>query len=158
MEIFTKELLIRLITSIFCSIAFAIIFKVDRRHLPYIGICGLLTYFLFHVVIGIGGSVFVAAFASTCFTATYSEICARRMRAPAIIYIFTGVIPTVPGGDLYNAMRALLLTDYPGSLSYLSIAIMTGVGIAGGIVTVSILFGMFSDLVSSVRKKKGCKK
>ena len=157
MELFTKELIIRLVTSALCCVAFAIVFRVGKRHLPFISIGGTVTYFIFHVVLAIGGPVFVAALASTVFIATYAEVCARKLRAPTIIYVLCGVVPTVPGGDLYRSMRSLLLGDYPTALSDRSLAIMTGVGIAGGIVLVSIVSGLITDMYSAAKKKRAQK-
>jgi len=151
-EFFTLELLIRLITSAICSCAFGIIFKINKRHLITVGVSGLITYFIYHTVIFFGGSAFVAAFASTFFTSSFGEVSARINHAPAIIYLLTGLIPIVPGGDAYYSMRYLLSGDMSLALEKLSTTAQVALGIAGGIVLVSVIFGIIQDKLYSKRK------
>ena len=145
MNFFTMELLVRLITSALGSCAFAMIFKTDRRHLPMISISGLVTYFVYHAVSFFGGGFFIASFASTLFAAVFGEACARIFRAPTVLYLVTGLIPIVPGGEAYYAMRYLL--EKKGDLASAKL-LATGsvaLGIASGIVLVSIVVGVWAD-------------
>ncbi len=157
MSFFNMTLLIRLIASLACSIAFAVIFKVAPRHLILGGICGTLTYFIYYTVEFFGASPFVAALVSTMFTALYSEVASRLRHAPTIVFLIPGIIPTVPGGALYNAVRYLLMDDLTLAYKYLSDTVGVGLGIAGGIITISILFGSALDIrskFSSLKKPK----
>ena len=99
-------------------------------------------------------SIFWAAFISAAFTSLFSEVIARVRKAPAIIFLLTGIVPTVPGGALYYTMRNMVLGDISGTLDKLSVTIQTGIGIAGGIVSVSIIFGIIMDYVAKRRKAK----
>lgn len=135
---FTSEFVIRLITSLIGTVSFAVVFRVRPIHLPYAGICGLITYAVFYTVGFFGDSLFVAAFAAASFTALFSEICARVRKAPAIVFLIPGSIPIVPGGDLYNMMKYLLSSEFDLAFEYMLIALKTGIGIAGGIVAVSV--------------------
>jgi len=153
-DFFTTQLLVRLITSFICSIAFAVVYRVAPRHLIYGGISGFITYFVYHTVIFFAHSVFAAAFVSTMFAAIFAEVAARKRRAPTIVFLVPGVIPTVPGGDLYKGMRSLLLSDTASSTFYFLSTIKVGLGIAGGIVTVSIIFGIISDRIAQYRYVK----
>lgn len=145
MNFFTSELLVRLITSALGSCAFALIFKTDKRHLLMVSISGFFTYFVYHAVSFFGGGFFIASFASTVFAAVFGEACARIFRAPTILYLVTGLIPIVPGGEAYYAMRYLLekRTDLASAklISTGSVAL----GIASGIVLVSIVVGVLTD-------------
>ena len=48
MSFWTTQLLIRLITSYIGSCAFAIVFKINRRHLWLVGFSGMVAYFIYH--------------------------------------------------------------------------------------------------------------
>ena len=146
MSFFTTDLLIKLITSLFAGIAFAILFKVSTRHLLCIAICSPLTYAVYHTVIYFSGSDFSAAFFSTVVAAIMSEIFARTRKAPTLIFLFPSVISTVPGGNLYYAMKGMLTEDYASAFEQLLIAIRVGIGIAGGIVTISIIVNVINDI------------
>ncbi|MBQ1260676.1 MAG: threonine/serine exporter family protein [Clostridia bacterium] len=153
-DFFTTQLLVRLITSFICSIAFAVVYRVAPRHLIYGGISGFITYFVYHTVIFFAHSVFAAAFVSTMFAAIFAEVAARKRRAPTIVFLVPGVIPTVPGGDLYRGMRGLLAGNTAESTFYFLNTIKIGLGIAGGIVAISILFGTLTDRIAAAKARK----
>ena len=153
MNIFTLELLVRLITSFICSIAFAVIFRAATRHLIHAGISGVVVYFVYHVVVAIGWGVFAAAFFSTAVGAIYAEVYARVKRAPVTVILSAAIIPTVPGGDLYRTMRAILLSDSAAALKHLSDTMCIALGIGGGIVVVALAFRIISDRLKNRKAK-----
>lgn len=154
MTFFTWQLLIRLITSFTCSVSFAVIFKIAPKHLIYGGICGLVTYLVYYTFEFFGFSLFVAALTSTMFTALFAEVTSRLRHAPTIVFLIPGVIPTVPGGALYNAVRYLLVDDLTLAYKYLFDTLQVGLGIAGGIVIISIIYGSINDLILRKRAQK----
>ncbi len=128
------------------SLGFAVIFKVARRHLVLGSLNGLITYIVYYSVEFVTeGAVFAAAFVSTMVTALLAEVFSRTRKAPTIVFLLPGVIPTVPGGALYRAMRAVLLFDFEEALEYLLVTLQIGLGIAGGIMTVSVIFGIVAE-------------
>lgn len=155
MNFCTTELWVRLITSAAGSCAFAMIFKTNRRHLALIGLSGLFTYFIYYTVSFFGGGFFVASFAATLFAAAFGELCARTCHAPAMIYNLTGLIPIVPGGEAYYTMRYLLEKDMPQATAKLWATVGVALGIAGGMVLVSLVVGVVGDRVAGKRKGDG---
>ena len=136
------------------SLAFAVIFNVAHRHLFLGSLNGLITYIVYYSIEFVTeGAVFAAAFVSTMVTALFAEIFSRAKKAPTIVFLLPGVIPTVPGGALYRAMRALLLFDFAEALEYLLITLQVGLGIAGGIMTVSIIFGIIAEKIVKGKAK-----
>ena len=134
------------------SVSFATIFKVAPRHLIYGGIAGLLTYVVYYAVeFFSGGMAFPAAFVSTMCAALFAEIASRTRKAPTIVFLIPAVIPTVPGGTLYRAMRALLMLDFDAAFEALLVALQIGLGIAGGILTVSIVFGIVMERIGRIK-------
>ena len=153
MTFFTFDFFIQLVTSFITAVAFAVIFRINKRHLIHVGIGGALTYAIYYTVLYFMSSLFVAAFISTMATALYAEIFARIRRAPAVVFLLPGIIPTVPGGSLYRGMRDLLLRDLSGAADNLVATVEVGIGIAGGIVTVSIVFGIVLDMIANYKKR-----
>ncbi len=155
-EVFFKPIFfIATLAAAVGSVSFAILFKVAPRHLLLGGICGLGTYIVYYVVeFYTGGMPFPAAFVSTMFTALFAEIASRVRKAPTIIFLIPGVIPTVPGGALYRSMRAMLLRDWRSSVVSLLTTVQIGLGIAGGILTVSIVFGTVIEKIKKSKKGK----
>ena len=154
MTFFSTQFFIALGASFIASGAFAIIFKTNKRHLLKVCLAGLLTYFIYYTLQYFTGSLFLAAFISTAFTTLYGEICARIARAPAIIFIIAGIIPTVPGGDSYYAIKYLISGEMALGVEKLFDTGAIAIGIASGIVCVSIIFGIFNDRVTRIKKKR----
>ena len=154
MTFFSTQFFIALAASFVASGAFAVIFKTNKRHLLKVCIAGLLTYFIYYTLQYFTGSLFLAAFISTAFTSLYGEVFARISRAPAIIFIVAGIIPTVPGGDSYYAIKYLITGELTRGLEKLFDTGAIAIGIASGIVCVSIVFGIFNDRVAEIKKRK----
>ena len=144
-DFFTYEFITRLVTSLLGTLAFAILFRCRARHLPYASACGLFTYAIYYTAAYFGASLFFAAFLCTAFTTVFSETCARLRHAPALVFLVPGTIPIVPGSDLYYTMRYLLEGDYDLCTLHGQSALLVGLGIAGGIVAVSIVFSAWRN-------------
>ncbi len=146
MEFFTTEFFVQIFASLFASVAFAVIFQTHVRHLPFVGVGGLVTYALYYLVAFFSPSVFLAAFLSTMFAAFFAELCARWRHAPAAVFLFPAIIPTVPGGGLYNTMRFLLSGKREMAMYYFGSTMKVALGIACGIVLVSVIVGLIYDI------------
>ena len=142
------------ITAFVASIAFAIIFRVNKRHLLWAGIGSIVTFAIYYLL---DDKLFLAAIVSAMFTALYSEISARVHKAPTLVFLITGVIPTVPGRYLYTTMRCFVEGDWSGGAAYFLDTMSIALGIAAGVVSIAIGWGMVADTVKkyfpALRKK-----
>lgn len=152
-NIFTLTLLYKLIAVFIASMAFAVILRINRRHILLSGVGAAITFLIYSISIGLINSFFGAAFISTFIATLYAEILARVRRAPTIVYTLTAVIPTVPGGDLYHAMRYLLMNDTEAAIYHFSVTAEIGLGIAGGIVAMSIIFATAMDTYRKLKER-----
>ena len=150
----TDFFFIQLITSFIGSLAFAGIFKIRPKHLFLAGLGGALTYFVYYVVEYSTLSLFAAAFFSSLVSAIYSEICARTMRAPAVIFLLPCAIPIVPGGSLYHTMFNLISKNVEIAWKHFANTITVAIGIAGGIAAVSLIFHIITSTVAHYKTKK----
>jgi uncharacterized membrane protein YjjB (DUF3815 family) len=153
-DFFTLTLLVRIVASYFASLGFAVVFRIHRRHLAIISLGGAITYFLYDLVLYLSASCFLAGLLSTVFAALFSEILARVRRAPTVVFLLPCVIPTIPGGNLYFPMRYLLSGESALSLEHLAIALQVALGVAGGIIIVSVVFGIVMDRIAANKRKK----
>ena len=144
--------LIQLITSAVTSISFAIVFKINKRHLVNAGICGVLTYAAYFGIALVTSSLFWAAFVASAVSTLFAETNARMRKAPSIVMLIPGVIPIVPGGYLYRCVRNFICGMMPAALNELTTAAAIALGVAGGIVSLSILYGIVNDLLTKKRK------
>lgn len=68
---------------------------------------------------------------------------------PLVIFITCGIIPLVPGGIAYQAMRNVVLENYQLAISYGIEAALIASAIALGIITSE----MFHSLVNTILSK-----
>lgn len=134
------------ITAFIASAAFGILFNVPSRTLLQCGIVGAIGWlFYFLLVLSQFEQVF-ATFIASVIVALISHIFAKLYKTPMIIYSVAGIIPLVPGGLAYNAMRHIVLHDYIKALEFASVAFMISGAIAMGLV--------FSEVLNQVFMKK----
>ena len=80
--------------------------------------------------------------ASAFFIAIISQIYAKIYRTPIIIFTVAGIIPLVPGGTAYDAMRNFVENNYNEAISLAAKAFMISGSIAIGIV--------FSEVINQI--------
>lgn len=144
--------LVQLVTSFVTSVTFAIILKTNRRHLINGGICGTLTFAAYYGILTLTQSLFWAAFVSSAVAALFSEVNARMAKVPSIILLIAGIIPIVPGGYLYRCVRDIVRGAPSSALAHLGSAGAVALGIAGGAMALTIIYGIANDYL-----KKKCK-
>ena len=152
-KFFTLELLIKLVTSFVGAGAFSVVFKINKRHVLFGALNGLITYFMYYTVFFFTESYFGAAFVSTVLAAIFSESMARIRRAPSIVFLIPGVIPTVPGGNLYLFMRGVLISEMEEALSQLLITLSVALGIALGAVFVTTVWRTVKEKIAKKKAK-----
>ena len=145
--------LIQIVTSFVTSVTFSVLLKANKRHLVKGGICGVLTFATYFGINTITNSLFWAAFISSIVAALFAEVNARSAKAPSIIFLMAGVIPTVPGGYLYRAVRDFVRGSNSAALSWFGDAAEVALGIAGGIVSLTIIYGILRDQIGKRRNK-----
>ncbi len=154
MDFFSTYFWIQMLTAVLGTVGFSLIFRIRLRHLPFAALGGLLTYFVYYGLEWMGLNLLLTAFLSSAAGALYSELMARYRHAPTTVFILPCIIPTVPGGALYRTMDALLRKDYADLFQYLGITANVGLGIAGGIVAISVLMGIIESITDIIKEKK----
>ncbi|CAM4039613.1 threonine/serine exporter family protein [Mesobacillus thioparans] len=135
----------QLITSFIASAAFGIIFNAPRESLVKCGISGMVGWIVYFSLDKNGiGTVFATLLASFLI-AVVSQFFAKAYRTPIIIFSVAGIIPLVPGGLAYDAMRNFVENDYAVALSLAAKASMISGAIAVGLV--------FSEVINQVIRR-----
>lgn len=128
------SLLITLIAVIVASCGYAMIYKIPQRVLVVSVLGAVIGWFSnAYFVNELGLAPIAAAFIAAMIIALYAEIMARRVKAPASIFLVIGVLPLVPGSSFYFAIEAAILGDFNQS-------IVTGLEAAG--IALSLAMGM----------------
>lgn len=146
--------LIGLGSSAVGSLGFALIFRLRPRYLAPAAIGGTLAFAVYYLLDVLGLHIFASNFFAAIVGALYSELCARILKAPSVVFTIPCIIPLVPGSLLYYTMSHLIAGAYGTSLSYLSKTLLTALGIAGGMIVVSVFFSVLQYLSARRAAKK----
>lgn len=137
-----RAVIVTLVTAVLGSLGFSILFYMRPRRLPLAALAGFLTCAVYLAVKIPGGGELVSNLLAALAGAVFAEITARLTKAPVPVYLLPGLIPLVPGGALYETMSHLVSGDYAGAGAFGLKTLQIAVGIAGGIITASVL-GLF---------------
>ncbi|MDE7379868.1 MAG: threonine/serine exporter family protein, partial [Clostridia bacterium] len=99
--------------------------------------------------------VFLIVLIPTLFAAVLSEIMARKIKIPATIILVPAIIAAVPGSSLYYTMEAMVSPQMATAPAYEwgVICLLTLLGIAVGICTVTVFFHLISPVKLKFYKK-----
>lgn len=137
--------LAQLVTSFIASAAFGIIFNAPRESLVKCGFTGMAGWVLYYLLVMRDISSIMATLAATLLVAVISQFFSRRYKTPIIIFSVAGIIPLVPGGLSYDAMRHFVENDYNTAIQLAARAFMLSGAIAMGL--------LFSEVLNQLIKK-----
>ncbi|WHY87400.1 threonine/serine exporter family protein [Neobacillus novalis] len=143
-------ILAQLITSFIATGSFGIVFNAPKETLVKCGLIGMGGWLIYYLLEGYTKNAVLATLAATVFIAVLSQELAKFYKTPVIIFSVAGIIPLVPGGLAYDAMRNFVENDYN-----------TAIGLAAKVLMIagSIAFGLvFSEVINQMIRKLSRKK
>jgi len=146
--------LTHLILSMFSAIGFGIIFNAPRNLLFHCGVAGMAGWFVYIVMIDSGIDMVQAAFSGAFIVAIIGHIMAKRYKTPIIIFIVAGIIPLVPGGTAYDAMRHVASNDYSNAIPLAMKAFIIASSIAMGLVFAEVLVHFIVKIMKGLRTRR----
>jgi uncharacterized membrane protein YjjB (DUF3815 family) len=137
----------QLITSFIASAAFGLLFNAPRNTLVQCGFIGMVGWlFYFSLVESRDFDAVTASIIAAFIIAMISGFFARWYKTPIIIFNVAGIIPLVPGGLAYDAMRHFVINDYSTALQLAAKVLLISGAIAVGLV--------FSEVLNQLLKKR----
>lgn len=125
--------------SFLSSAAFGIIANIPRRALLASGFTGAVGWIVYFYLNQFFNSIafpnFAAAFIIGCMSIFFS----KKQKMPMIIFYIPGLIPLVPGGPSYEAVRAFALEDPNAGFQKLMVVTTTAISIVGGLLITSLV-------------------
>ena len=112
------EIVKLVVTGMLGAAGFAVLFSIKPKHVPFAALGGAiatLVYVLFDIA---EANLFVSNFVATLVCVIYSNILARLLKTPSMVFITASIIPLVPGGLLFYAMSNLILGDSLAAKTY----------------------------------------
>ncbi|MFE5323639.1 threonine/serine exporter family protein [Paenibacillus sp. NPDC056579] len=135
----------QLVTSFIASAGFGILFNAPRRNLLQCGFVGMLGWLLYISCLKSWDDPILSTLTASFFVTVVSQFLAKVYKTPIIIFSVSGIIPLVPGGLAYDAMRNVVENQYDLAVQMAAKAFMLSGAIAIGIV--------FSEVINQVIRK-----
>ncbi|HLO13093.1 MAG TPA: threonine/serine exporter family protein [Pseudoneobacillus sp.] len=135
----------QIITSFIATSAFGIIFNIPRQSLLKCGLVGMIGWMIYFLLALYKMDVVLATFVAAFSIGVMSQVYAKVYRTPSIIFSVSGIIPLVPGGIAFDAMRHFVENDYYIAITLAAKAFMISGAIAFGLV--------FSEVINQVIRK-----
>lgn len=135
----------QLITGFIATGAFGIIFNAPKETLVKCGLIGMGGWLIYYVTEDYSGDSVIATLGASLFVAIISQLLAKFYKTPVIIFSVAGVIPLVPGGLAFDAMKNFVENDYNLALGSAAKVLMISGSIAFGLV--------FSEVINQVIRK-----
>lgn len=138
--VFCEKYLVMILTAAIGTAGYCLNVNIKRNKIIYGCIGGVLSTFLYCVFVEAGLSLLLQNLIPAAVVTFYAEVLARVVKAPATVFLIPSIIPLVPGGMLYATMRAIVDGEGADARIYAAQTIVIALGIAVGIVVVSLVF------------------
>ncbi len=147
-------MLLKSFLAFISTIGFSIMFNLPKKLLAYAGMTGGLGFLTYLYVINIENDYIIAALLGSFVVGIFGQLFAIFLKHPSTLFTIPGIIPLVPGYDLYNAMFYLVEKNTAEAASYGIKAILISISIACGIAISSTLMIRLKPLLSKMFKAK----
>jgi len=116
------------------SVAFALLFNCRTRYVLFAIAGGAISWGLYLIAESrFGLDVFGSSLVSALIGSLLAEICARRFKAPATLFLIPFVVPLIPGSSLFYAFSSLL-GEAANPFALNTIKAVLGIAIGTGII------------------------
>lgn len=139
------DMLAQLVTSFIASAAFGLIFNVPSSALMQCGAVGMLGWLIYVIAAYLGMDAVPATLIAAFLVSVVSQLFSKLYKMPMIVFSASGIIPLVPGGIAYDAMRNVVENQYDTAVQLSAKAFMISGAIAIGLV--------FSEVIGQIIKR-----
>lgn len=138
---------IQIFASFAGSLGFALLYNLRGKKLWTAGVSGMISWAAYLFVWNQMPSGFAANLAAAAVATIYAETMARILKTPVTVFLITGIIPLVPGGNLYYTMNYVIAKEWHLFSLYGQKTMLTAIAIAAGIMVASSLYGICASIV-----------
>lgn len=139
------DIVAQLVTSFIASAGFGVLFNAPRQVIIQCGLVGMCGWILYFFLTTGEMNVVPATLLASILVGVLSHLFAKLFKIPIIIFYVSGIIPLVPGGVAYNAMRDFAQDNYHSGVELTAKVLLLAGSIAIGL--------MFSEVANKVIQK-----
>ena len=134
-----KDIVVQLITAFMGALGFSLLFRLQKRHILFASIGGLLTWGVYLLVAHFLPNPFFPNLIASVFAVMLAEILARWRKCPATLFLIPFIIPLVPGSSLYYTMSYAVQSDVEMMSYHSHQLLISALAIAAGVSFVTII-------------------
>ena len=123
---------------------FAIFFNVQPKLLLWTAPIGALGWLVYVLGVFNYENPMIYSFTAAAVISLCSEILARRLKQPAILFVIPCILPLVPGVGLYQTVYSIMFKKYGLAATIGTKSVIVSIGIALGILVVASLSRVFN--------------
>lgn len=144
---------IQIIFSYLAAVGFAVFLNAPKKTLYISGFIGMISWIIYVVLMRLGLDMMTSNFIGASVATVLSEVLARKMRKPAVLFLIPGIITLIPGLGLYNTMYYAIEKNFELFFStgvnvmFASMAIALGV-----IVSFSLIRSHYKNKYKNIEK------
>lgn len=125
----------QLMMSFVASAVFGILFNSPPKLMLQCGFVGMAGWFVYITCLDVNIGPTPASLAASFIVAMLSHLLAKIYRTPIIVFNAAGIIPLVPGGMAYGAMRNIVEDQYD-----VAIQLAFKAAIISGAIVIGLIF------------------
>ena len=128
------------IYSFISTIGFAIFLKAPKSTLIPSGFAGAVGWSVYYFLITFTDNNIMSNFIAALLVSLISELFARKLKQPAIVFTIPGIILLVPGLGMYNTMLYLVQGNYTLAIEKGADVLFIAMALSMGVLIVTSLF------------------
>lgn len=145
------EVLIHCLFSYLSTVTFGIVTNVPKKLLNACGITGAVGWMVYWSTKNLEAGVIFANFLGAIGIGLLSIYFSRKKKMPMTIFNIPSLVPLVPGGPAYQAVRSIVLGDYVLGFHSIIKVIMTAGAIAAGFMVTGIVERLLKNVLDKNR-------
>jgi uncharacterized membrane protein YjjB (DUF3815 family) len=145
--------IIHCLFSYLSTVTFGILTNVPRRLLHVCGITGVVGWMIFYGVKQADGGEIFANFLGALGIGLMSIFFSRTKKMPLTIFNIPSLVPLVPGGPAYQAVRNIVLGNYVTGVHSMIQVVMTAGAIAAGFMVTGIVERLLKHILDRSNRK-----
>ena len=122
------------------TVGFAIFLKAPKSTLIPGGFVGGIGWAIYYFLMTVTNNNIMSNFIAALLVSLSSELLARRLKQPAIVFTIPGIILLVPGLGMYNTMLYLVQGNYTAAIAKGADVLFIAVALSMGVLIVTSLF------------------
>lgn len=138
----TVEMVIRSAGAFLAVVSFGLVLDLPKPFLLHAGAVGGIGWMVYLAAEEKSESVILAAFFSSLVVAGISHLFARRLKAPVMVFLVAGILPSVPGTSIYRSVYHMIHNNRAMSTRYLVETLQIAGAIAMAVFFIDSLFGL----------------